>query len=466
MTFLNDDVLLDTPQAKRLYHDVAAKQPIVDYHCHLDPALIARDHRFADLSELWLAGDHYKWRALRSNGVSEREITGDAPGRVKFQRWAETLPKCLRNPLFQWSHLELKRVFGIDRVLCPDSAEDIWQEANAKLAQPGFTTRGLMSRFAVEMVGTTDDPADSLEHHRAIAGSGFACRVLPSWRPDRALNIHLGEAWNAYLDRLGTLAGVSIASWQDLLLALERRHQVFHDHGCRISDCGLETVPEAPATEAEATEYVARVRAGGTLTPAEADRYRLRLMEFFAELGHRRNWVQQFHIGALRNPNPWAWKHLGPDTGFDTIADGNYIVPLGRFLGRLAERGVLSRTILYNLNPRDNEALASLCGSFQDGSVPGKIQFGAAWWFLDQLDGMTRNIETLSQLGLLARSVGMLTDSRSVVSYVRHEWFRRLLCRILGRDMRDGLIPDDHALVGGLVADVSYGNAAAWFLQR
>jgi glucuronate isomerase len=468
MTFLTPDFLLDTPQARRLYHEVAAGLPIIDYHCHLDPALIASNHQFADLSEIWLGGDHYKWRAMRTNGVAERLITGDAPSRAKFDAWAATVPKLLRNPLYHWTHLELRRPFGIsDRLLDPTTAASIWNEANARLATPAFTTRGLLTQMRVEVVCTTDDPADDLAAHRALAADPtLTTRVLPTWRPDRALAIDQPQRWNAYLDRLGAVADVHIATVQDLLTALQRRHDAFHAVGCRLSDHGLEGFPADPADDRTFAAVFAAARAGTAPSPADAERFQARLLHDLALLDHARGWVQQFHIGALRNVNLRQQRLLGADSGYDVIAARDYIAPLAAFLGRLDDQDQLAKTILYNLNPRDNEAMAVLCGAFQDGSVAGKVQFGSGWWFLDQLDGMTRQIEALSQLGLLAHFVGMLTDSRSFLSYTRHEYFRRLLCRILGRDMAGGLLPDDHSLVGGLVHDVSYRNAATYFPWR
>ncbi len=464
-TFLSLDFLLDTPQAQRLYHEVAANLPIIDYHCHLDPALIARDHRFADLAEIWLGGDHYKWRAMRSNGVPERLITGNASPRDKFNAWAATVPSLLRNPLYHWTHLELRRPFGItDTILSPATADGIWEACHARLATPAFSARGIMTQMQVEVVCTTDDPADTLEHHRVIAADAtLKTRVLPTWRPDRAMAIADPVAWNAYLDRMGAAADRDIATFSDLLAALATRHTFFHAQGCRLSDHGLEGFPADPADDREAAAIFAAVRRGERVDEGRSERFQARMMDEFALLDHARGWVQQLHIGALRNPNPRMLRNLGPDTGFDAIAARDFIAPLAAFLGRLDGEGKLPKTIIYNLNPRDNEAIAVLCGSFQDGSVAGKMQFGSGWWFLDQLDGMTRQMESLSQLGLLSRFVGMLTDSRSFLSYTRHEYFRRLLCRILGRDMAAGMVPDDHALVAGLIRNVSHDNAARYF---
>ena len=464
-SFLTPDFLLDTPQARRLYHEVAADLPIIDYHCHLPPELVARDHRFANLGEIWLKGDHYKWRAMRSNGIAEQYCTGGASDFEKYQQWAATVPKLLRNPLYHWSHLELRRPFGIsDRTLSPATAQGIWDECNAKLATPAFSARGIMAQMRVELVCTTDDPIDNLEHHRALAADPTAkVRMLPTWRPDRAMAIEDPVKFNAYVDRLGTVADLNISTFQDLLKALGKRHDYFHAQGCRLSDHGLEGFPANPADDGLATTIFASIRSGGSVSPDSIDRFQARMMDELALLDHAKGWVQQLHLGALRNPNPRMFRTLAPDTGWDCISAKDYVRPLAQFLGRLDDRNALPRTILYNLNPRDNEALAVLCGSFQDGSVAGKMQFGSAWWFLDQLDGMTRQIENLSQLGLLSQFVGMLTDSRSFLSYTRHEYFRRLICRILGQDMAKGLVPDDHALVGELIADVSYRNAKGYF---
>ena len=465
MKFIHEDFLLESPQARRLYHEHAAPQPIIDYHCHLPPAEIAGDQRWPDLAALWLGGDHYKWRAMRTAGVDERFCTGDATPWEKFAKYAETMPQLLRNPLYHWSHLELARYFGIDdRLLGPGTAREIFDRCNEMLAQPGFSARGLMERSNVETVCTTDDPVDSLEHHRALAADkNFKIRVLPTWRPDKALFIDRPEIFSAWLAALEKAAGLSISSLDDLLSALQKRHDFFAEHGCRLSDRGIETVWAEDCTAAEASAIFAKARAKGPVTGEEAVRYKSFLLHELAAMDAANGWTMQIHYGALRSANTRMLGKLGPDTGFDSIGDWPVASAMARHFDRLDVQGQLPKTIIYNLNPRDNEVIATMLGNFQDGVTAGKMQIGSGWWFNDQLDGMTRQIEALSQLGVLARFVGMLTDSRSFLSYTRHEYFRRLLCNILGRDMQRGLIPDDVELVGGLVADISYRNAKDYF---
>lgn len=463
--FMHDDFLLETEPARRLYHDVAARLPIIDVHCHLSPAQIARDHQFANMTEIWLAEDHYKWRAMRAAGVAEQYCTGAARDWEKFEKWAETVPQLLRNPLYHWTHLELRRPFGItDRLLAPATARSIWDDCNALLATPAFTYRNILKSFNVRLICTTDDPTDDLAAHRQIvADDSFSIAVLPTWRPDKGLQIEQPLTFNAWVDRLAAAADIDIRDFGSYLAALQRRHDVFHQAGCRLSDHGLETVHAEAVTATEIEAIFRRVR-GGAVPDAHAVRqFQSALLLEFGRMDHARGWAQQFHLGALRNTNTRMLRTLGPDTGFDTIGDAAYGRALATFLDRLDQTDQLAPTIVYNLNPRDNALLASLIGSFQDGSRPGKLQYGAAWWFLDQLDGMTRQIETLSQFGLLRRFVGMVTDSRSILSYTRHEYFRRLLCNILGADIVRGLIPHDLTLVGGLVRDVCYNNAVRYF---
>ena len=397
--------------------------------------------------------------------MPERFITGDASDWEKFLKWAETVPQTLRNPIYHWTHLELNRPFGInDRLLNPKTAKGIWDECNARLAKPAFSCRGIMKQMKVEVVCTTDDPADSLEHHRAIAADkSFGIRVLPTWRPDKAMAVENPAAFNAYLDKLGAASNVDIKNFVSLLQALRVRQDFFASLGCRLSDHGLDTIYAEDYTEKEVAGIFAKVRSGSEVAPAEAAKFKSAMLHEFAVMDADKGWTQQFHIGALRNNNTRLFAQLGPDIGCDSIGDVPVAQPLSKFLARLDHAGKLAKTILYNLNPRDNEVYATMIGNFQEGSVPGKIQWGSGWWFMDQLDGMTRQIEGLSQMGLLSRFVGMLTDSRSFLSYTRHEYFRRLLCNILGTDMQRGLIPKDYRLVGGMVEDICYRNARRYF---
>lgn len=465
MKFIHDDFLLETEQARRLYHGHAADLPIIDYHCHLPPREIAEDIRWPDMAALWLGGDHYKWRAMRTAGVNERFITGEASPWEKFQKFAEVMPKLLRNPLYHWSHLELARYFGIDDTLLgPATARTIYDRCNAMLARPGFSCRGMMERFKVEVVCTTDDPADSLEHHRAIAAApDFHIQVRPTWRPDKALAVDRPDVLAAWLAALEASAGCSVSSLDDLMSALQQRHDFFAENGCRLSDRGIETMWAEDCTRAEAAAIFAKARAGQAAGPDDAACYKSFLLHELAAMDAAKGWTMQIHYGALRNNNTRMMRKLGPDTGFDSIGDWPVAQALSRHLDRLDAAGSLPKTIIYNLNPRDNEVLATMIGNFQDGVTAGKLQFGSGWWFMDQLDGMTRQIEALSQMGLLGQFVGMLTDSRSFLSYTRHEYFRRLLCNILGRDMHRGLIPDDKELVGTMVRDICYGNARRYF---
>jgi glucuronate isomerase len=463
--FITKHFLLQTDQARELYHRFAKKQPIIDYHCHLSPAAIAADGHFADLTEIWLQGDHYKWRAMRSNGIDERFITGSAPSREKFQAWAETVPRCLRNPLYHWTHLELKRPFGIsDRLLGPETAESVWQECNAALRTPAFTPRGILKQMNVQVVCTTDDPVDSLEHHAAIAADPRGgLQVRPTWRPDRGMAVEDPERFNAWVGLLEVAADTEIGSFTGYGDALAKRHAVFHEHGCRLSDHGVETIYAQECSDREATRIFAKVRSGKRLAEEEIVLFKSKMLHLGAVMDHKSGWVQQFHIGPLRSANSRRLRSLGPDIGCDSIGDASYARPLATFLDRLDLSGQLAKTIIYNIHPKDNEMLATMIGNFQDGGQPGKLQFGSGWWFLDQKDGMERQLNALSTLGLLSRFVGMLTDSRSFLSFTRHEYFRRILCNLLGDEMEAGLLPDDLALVGGMVRDICYDNAARYF---
>lgn len=462
---LTENFLLDTQAAVTLYHRYAKDLPIIDYHCHLPPQQIAQNHRFRNLTDIWLGGDHYKWRLMRTNGIDEKYITGDASDWEKFEKWAQTVPRTLRNPMYHWTHLELNRPFGIsDRLLNPQTAKSIWDECNAKLATPEFFARGLMKQMNVVLVCTTDDPVDTLEYHQAIADDpSFDIQVLPTWRPDKGMAVESPATFNAWVDKLAERANVEVKDFTSYLDAIRVRHDFFHRMGCRLSDHGIETVYAEDYTDNEIAAIFNKIRGGKNLNGDEILKFKSAMLYHFAIMDHERDWTQQIHYGAMRNNNTRMFKILGPDTGFDSIGDCPVAKPLSRFLDRLDYTNQLPKTILYNLNPRDNELIATMLGNFQGPGVPGKIQFGSGWWFLDQLDGMTRQIEALSQLGMLSAFVGMLTDSRSFLSYTRHEYFRRLLCSILGRDMERGLVPNNMDMIGQMVADISYHNAARYF---
>lgn len=463
MAFINDDFLLTTDAARELYHGYAEKMPIIDYHCHLPPAEIAEDRTWENIAQVWLGGDHYKWRQMRSNGVDERFVTGDASWHDKFVKFAETMEVLLKNPLFDWSHLELARYFGVEERLSRATAESIWERCNARLRESGFSARGFMVRSNVKAVCTTDDPVDTLEHHKAVADSGFAVRVLPTWRSDKAGKIDEPAAWNAWMDRLAAAVGAPVRTWDDFLDAMDKRHAFFESRGCVVSDYGITEIFAAPYTTGEIKAIFKKVREGGVATPAEAYKFKSAWLYEGLCADARANWSTQLHYSCLRNANSRMMRKLGPDTGFDCIGEWNVAESLARLFDRLEGEDALPRTILYSLNPKDNEMLATLMGSFQKGPDRGKLQLGAAWWFLDQKDGMKKQIEALAALGCLGNFVGMLTDSRSFLSYTRHEYFRRILCGKLGEEMERGEIPNDIAWVGGLVADISYNNANRYF---
>ncbi len=463
--FMDRDFVLETETARSLYHNHAASLPIIDYHCHLDPAMIARDHRFDNLGEAWLAGDHYKWRALRANGVEERYITGrNTSDWEKFEKWAATVPYTMRNPLYHWTHLELRTAFGVQKLLGPDTAREIYDECTALLRTPEYSARGLMRKYNVEAVCTTDDPADSLEHHMALRKEGFEVKVLPTWRPDKAMAVEDPAAFRAYVERLSDVAGVSIGSFTELLEALGRRHDFFHEQGCRLSDHGTGGFHSADFTDAEAGVIFNKVMGGKALTCEEIEKFKSAMMYHGALMDHAKGWVQQFHYGPLRNNNSRMMRLIGPDTGYDSIGDFTVGEAMSRFFDRLDNDDRLAKTIVYNLNPRDNELVATMIGNFQGGGVAGKMQMGSGWWFLDQRTGMEAQMNCLSNLGLLSRFVGMLTDSRSFLSYPRHEYFRRILCNLLGSDVERGLLPaSEIAFIGQLVEGVSYRNAKGYF---
>ena len=459
--FIHDDFLLQTAAARDLYHTFAEHEPIYDYHCHLSPAQIADNHPFADLAEVWLGGDHYKWRAMRTNGVAERLCTGDATPREKFDAWCATVPYTLRNPLYHWSHLELQRYFGIDLPINPANADQIWSAANARL--PGMRVHDILAANRVAVICTTDDPADSLDTHERIRRLGLRTRVYPTFRPDKALGVNQPAAFNPWLEKLGGAAKTNIRSFDDLLAALKRRHDDFHAFGGRLSDHGLETALAEPCTPAEAATIFEAARSGRAASPEEWARYGSYLMLEFGRWDAARGWTKQLHLGAMRNNNQRLLAKLGPDTGFDSIGDFPQAHALMRYLDSLDATGELPRMVLYNLNPADNYVLATMAGNFQDGSVAGKIQFGSGWWFLDQKEAMEWQLNALSNLGLLRRFVGMLTDSRSFLSYTRHEYFRRVLCDLLGAEMERGELPADRELVGAMVKEICFSNARGFF---
>ncbi len=462
--FNDENFLLQSSAAEHLYHDHAAKMPIIDYHCHLNPEYVASDHRFRSLAEIWLDGDHYKWRAMRTNGVAERYCTGDASDWEKFEKWAETVPYTMRNPLYHWTHLELKTAFGVDKLLNPSSAREIYDHCSALLQQPEYSARGLMRRYNVEVVCTTDDPIDSLEHHIKCREDGFECKVLPTWRPDKAMAVESPSAFKAYIDRLAEVSGVEIRSFQTLLDALQVRHRFFESVGCRLSDHGIEEFYAEDYTTSEIETIFAKVYGGEELSDTEIRKYKSAMLVEFGVMDYESGWTQQFHFGPIRNNNSRMMAAIGVDTGFDSMGDLNQAKSMAKYLDRLDVQGKLTKTILYNINPRDNEMVATMIGNFQDGVTPGKIQFGSGWWFLDQKDGMERQMNTLSLLGLLSRFVGMLTDSRSFLSYPRHEYFRRTLCNLIGNDIEQGLLPaSEMEFLGQMVENISYNNAKAYF---
>jgi len=461
--FLDEDFLLLSPAAKQLYHTYAASMPIIDYHCHLNPADIAADISFKNITQAWLYGDHYKWRAMRSNGIPEEFCTGNASDYEKFMKWAETVPYTLRNPLFHWTHLELKRYFDINELLTPASAKKIWDKTAELLATPSYSVRGLMRKMRVEVVCTTDDPVDSLEHHRRIKEQGFEIKVLPAWRPDKAMAIDNPEKYNNYLRVLEEVSQTNIRTFAHLLEALRKRHAFFHENGCCMSDHGLDTFYAEDYTEKEIEKIFLKVQQGKQPSAEESARFKSAMLYELALMDFEKGWVQQYHVGAQRNNNTRMYRSLGPDTGFDSIGDKPVAYAMARFLDRLDSQGKLAKTILYNLNPADNEVYATMLGNFQDGSVPGKIQWGSGWWFLDQKDGMEKHLNALSNLGLISRFVGMLTDSRSFLSYPRHEYFRRILCNLFGNDIETGLLPGDMEWTGKIIQDICYYNAKSYF---
>jgi glucuronate isomerase len=463
--FITENFLLGSEAAKRLYHDYAKDLPIIDYHCHLPPDQIANDTKFANMTQIWLYGDHYKWRAMRTCGVDEKYITGDANDWEKFKAWAETVPKTLRNPLYHWTHLELKRPFDIsDRLLNGQTAEGIWNECKEKLATDVFSTRGIIDRMNVEVICTTDDPTDSLSYHKQIQNDPTCkVKVYPTFRPDKGMAVENPAVFPEWIKKLSASTDIDIVTLEDFLAAIRSRHDYFASLGCRISDHGIEEIYADDYTGKEIEDIFAKTLNGKSLSQDEVRKFKSAMLYEFGIMDHEKGWVQQYHIGALRNNNTRMYRTLGPDTGFDSIGDFEMARPLARFMDRLDRDNKLAKTILYNLNPRDNELFATMIGNFQDGSIPGKMQFGSGWWFLDQKNGIEKQLEALSNMGCLSQFVGMLTDSRSFLSFPRHEYFRRVLCNLLGSEMEKSMLPYDLDLVGTMVKDISYNNAVRYF---
>ncbi len=465
-TFLHENFLLQTPTAQSLYHDHVKNLPIIDYHCHLDPKQIAEDYRFKNITDLWLSGDHYKWRLMRANGVEEKFITGDASDWEKFQKFAETIPYTMRNPMYHWTHLELQHVFGIDKLLSPETAAEIYEQCNKMLQEDGFTARGMMRKFKVEVVCTTDDPCDSLTYHKQIKESGFEIKVLPTWRPDKSLAVENTTNFVNYIQKLADVSGIAINSFNDYLSAIKNRHDYFNATGCKLSDHGIEAFYAEDCSVEEAEAIFKKVYTEKTdLTETEISKFKSKMLYENALLNFEKGWTQQFHFGAIRNNNTKMFKAIGADTGYDSINDNsNLAASMSKFFDRLQTEDKLAKSIIYNLNPRENYLVATMIANFQEGPIAGKMQFGSGWWFLDQKDGMEDQMNVLSTQGLLSRFVGMLTDSRSFVSYPRHEYFRRILCNLIGNDIEEGLLPSTEMdFLAKMVENIAYYNAKNYF---
>lgn len=461
--FIDENFLLTNPTAEKLYHEYAKQMPVIDYHCHLPQQQIAEDKNFENLTQIWLYGDHYKWRAMRTNGVEEKYCTGNASDEEKFLKWAETVPYTLRNPLYHWTHLELQRYFDVHEILNPSSAKKIYDECSAKLKTKEYSVKNILRKMNVALVCTTDDPADDLLMHQQIKNDGFEIPILPAFRPDAAMNVDDVANFNNYVARIEKAADKHIASLKDYMDALKSRHDFFHENGCSVSDHGLEQVYAEDFTQAEVENIFNKIRSGKTLELSERLKFKSAMMLWFAQWDHEKGWVQQYHLGALRNNNSRMLSKLGPDTGWDSIGDFSQGRALSTFLNKLDTTDQLAKTILYNLNPADNELMATMIGNFNDGSVAGKVQWGSAWWFLDQKDGMIKQMNALSNMGLLSKFVGMLTDSRSFLSFPRHEYFRRLLCNLMGTEMENGELPNDINWIGKIIQDICYFNARNYF---
>ena len=462
--FIDDNFLLKNKISEQLYHDFAKNMPIIDYHNHLLPDQIAGDINFENLTQVWLYGDHYKWRAMRTNGVNEKYCTGNAGDFEKFEQWAKTVPYTLRNPLYHWTHLELRRYFSVNEILNGDSASNIYNTCNELLRTPEYSVKGLLNKMNVKVLCTTDDPIDNLSNHKTIsADGGSQLKVFPAFRPDKAMNVDDAVGFNNYLKNLEAASDISINTFDDYLLALKSRHDYFAENNCTVSDHGLEEIYAEDYTLNEVTNIFSKIRSGANLTYEENRKFKSAMLIILAEWDWEKSWVQQYHLGAIRNNNSRMMKSLGPDTGWDSIGDFSQARMLAKFLNKLDTDNKLTKTIIYNLNPADNELMATMIGNFNDGSIAGKVQWGSGWWFLDQKDGMTKQINALSNMGLLSRFVGMLTDSRSFLSYPRHEYFRRLLCNLFGEEIENGELPNDIAWTGKIIQDICFNNASEYF---
>ena len=461
--FMSEDFLLQTKTAQLLYEEYAKQMPIIDYHCHLSPQQIAEDIKFENLTQGWLYGDHYKWRAMRTSGVDESYCTGDKSDYEKFEKWAATVPYTMRNPLYHWTHLELKRYFGINELLDPTTAKSVYENASAQIQTDSFSIRNLIRKMNVKVICTTDDPIDSLEYHKTLAESGFEVKIKPAFRPDKAMEVSNAANFTAYIKKLEAVTNLSVSSFEDYLFALQNRHDFFASMGCSVSDHGLEEIYVEDFTGQEIEAIFTKVYGGKDLSLIEQRKFKSCMLLHFAEWDWEKGWVQQYHLGALRNNNSRMLSKLGPDTGWDSIGDFSQASALSKFLNKLDSEDKLAKTIIYNLNPADNELMASMIGNFNDGSVAGKIQFGSGWWFLDQKDGIIKQLNALSNMGLVSRFVGMLTDSRSFLSFPRHEYFRRILCNLFGDEIENGELPNDTKWVGQIIQDICYNNANEYF---
>jgi glucuronate isomerase len=461
--FLDENFLLNSKTAQRLYHEYAAGMPIIDYHCHLPPQQIAEDKIFENVTQAWLYGDHYKWRAMRTNGADESYCTGHKSDWEKFQQWSATVPYTLRNPLYHWTHLELQRYFDVHEILSPDTARQVYAACNEKLSRPDFSVKNLLRKMNVALVCTTDDPVDSLEYHTQLKADGFEIPILPAFRPDNAMNVSSPVLFNNYLAKLEGVTNIAISSFDDFLYALQNRHDFFAAMGCNVSDHGLEEIYAEDFTGLEIDAIFNKIHGGRGLNDSEQRKFKSAMLIHFAEWDWEKGWIQQYHLGALRNNNSRMLQTLGPDTGWDSIGDFSQARSLARFLDKLDSNNRLAKTVLYNLNPADNELMATMIGNFNDGSVQGKVQWGSAWWFLDQKDGMTKQINALSNMGLLSRFIGMLTDSRSFLSFPRHEYFRRILCNLFGEEIENGELPNDLPWIGKIVQDICFNNNKNYF---